>query len=310
MSNSTELLPGIHLFTSVAWQMSTLVGRLDKATLVVDPGYFPGEVAEQARLLTEREAGAEDTASAESGCFLLLTHGDFDHVAGFGQLPPVAGVIGHAGLRRRRPDKIQNQIRNLDRQFYVERTAPFCFPYPTDPINAPSIREIGDERLHLFPAPGHTADSLFTVFERRGLFLAGDYLSDLEFPFVYDRVDRYLEALDLAARLVEEFRPRLLVPGHGPVAEGFQAMRERIDRDRRYLEGLRSEVEAAVAKGCPLSETQRRLANLEYRNGPIPDHLRSEHQANVKRLHHRLRRALHHRPGRGAKSGRLTPPGP
>lgn len=273
-----ELLPGIHLFTSSAWQMTSLVAFLGEEALVVDPGYFPEEIEAQVALLSGRPQ-ARPT--------LLVTHGDFDHVTGRSALPSEAPVIGHHKLRRRREEKIAEQVAAIDQPLYVERPGPFVFPYPTVPVGEPLIRELGDERLHLFPAPGHASDSLFTLLERRGLFLAGDYLSELEFPFVYDSVPRYLATLNLAASLLVDFRPRVLVPGHGPVASGLPAMQERVARDRDYLERLTAGVEDAVHAGCGLRETQRRLSDLEYRGKPSAPHLTNEHRANVALLHRR-----------------------
>ncbi len=281
MVSQRELAPGLHLFTSSAWQMASLVAFLGEEALVVDPGYFPEEVARQAELLA---------AQPVSGFRLLITHGDFDHVAGAAQLPRPRTILGHARLLRRRPDKVKEQLAAFDRRLYVERPGPFAFPYPTVPIERPAVLEAGDERLHLFPAPGHTPDSLFTLLERRGIFLAGDYLSNLEFPFVYDSADRYLATLNLAAELLDAFRPRVLVPGHGPVALSLTDMRDRLARDRRYLEDLSAGVGAAVAEGCSLRETRRRLASLTYRGQPIAPHLAGEHQSNVALLQRVFRR--------------------
>lgn len=290
-----EIGSGLHLFTSSAWQMTSLVAFLGDETLLVDPGYFPEEIAEQVSVLSAPPGGVSACAEHAGArqtlpVTLLVTHGDFDHVAAAAQLPPLKQVIGHAALRRRRGEKVRKQIEAFDRQLYVERPGPFAFPYPTVPVDGPQVREVGDERLHLFPAPGHTPDCLFALLERRGILLVGDYLSALEFPFVHDSVARYLSALALAESLLDRFRPRLLLAGHGPATSSPAEMRARLARDRRYLEDLSGGVEQAVAAGCSLRETRRRVSSVTYRGEPLAPHLRQEHDRNVALLYRALRR--------------------
>lgn len=272
---------GLTLFRSSAWQMSSLVLELGGETLLVDPGYFPEEVAEQAALLAAHGAAAAR---------LLLTHSHFDHVAGLPQLPSLP-VIAHADLGGGRPGRVARALAAFDGQLYVERPGALALPAPDVAVAAPITLEAGRDRLHLFPAPGHSADSVFTVVERAGLFLPGDYLSELEFPFLGEEpgsLEQYLETLALAERLVDEFRPRLLVSGHGPVATTPGAMKERARRDRPYLETLADQVSACKRRGASLRETQSVLRKLPYRGAPIAAHLLPSHRTNVARLYRSL----------------------
>jgi len=80
-------------------------------------------------------------------------------------------------------------------------------------------------------SPGHTALWL----EERGVFVAGDMLSDVELPLPFspDDLPSYLEALDVLAPCV--LAASLLIPGHGHVT-GDPATR--LDADRRYLDDV------------------------------------------------------------------------
>ena len=87
-------------------------------------------------------------------------------------------------------------------------------------------------------SPGHTALWL----EERGVFIAGDMLSDVELPLPFspDDLPGYLEALDLLAPYV--LAASLLIPGHGHVTDNPAA---RLDADRRYLDDVLAGRDAA-----------------------------------------------------------------
>lgn len=272
---------GLSLFQSAAWQMSSLVLDLGGETLVVDPGYFPEEVDQLASALA---------ACGPQPARLLLTHSHFDHVAGLPALPPLP-VIAHARLGGNQPSRVAKALTDFDGQLYVERAGSLKLPTPAVPVSAPLTLAAGRDRLHLCPAPGHSVDCLFTVIERAGLFLPGDYLSELEFPFLGEEpgsLSQYLETLTLALRLIDDFRPRLLVPGHGPTATTLAAMKERARRDQAYLENLNERVEACVRQGASLRQTQSELKGLPYRGEPVRAALLASHRTNVVRHYRSL----------------------
>src|SRR5690606_28513796 len=103
-----------------------------------------------------------------------------------------------------------------------------------------------------------------TVVEPGGLMIAGDYLSDVEFPFIEDSSEEYLRTLDKAERMIEKHSVQLLVPGHGRATEDRGEMWRRLEASRQYIVGLRSAVQAgdedriaALIEGCPFPRNQR-----------------------------------------------------
>lgn len=93
---------------------------------------------------------------------------------------------------------------------------------------------VGETVLTFYKAPGHSHDGMFY-----GLFIAGDYLSDAEFPFLYHSGEAYDETMRKAARILQEHDIRLLIPGHGNVTADRREMERRIAESEQYLADLR-----------------------------------------------------------------------
>lgn len=92
---------------------------------------------------------------------------------------------------------------------------------------------------HQGHAPGHAA--LFIADD--GLLVAGDMLSDVEVPLLdlkSGTVDPLADYQSGLAQLEQVLARgcRVLVPGHGAVATGADAVRSRFAEDRSYLEAL------------------------------------------------------------------------
>ena len=69
----------VEVFFSGIWQMTSTVLMSGRNCLVVDPGYFPRELADIAAHIPKQ-------AAVEALCF---THSHWDHVAGHGIFPTV-----------------------------------------------------------------------------------------------------------------------------------------------------------------------------------------------------------------------------
>ncbi|MFO8069992.1 MAG: MBL fold metallo-hydrolase, partial [Alkalibacterium sp.] len=98
--------------------------------------------------------------------------------------------------------------------------------------------ELGDITLTFYKAPGHTNDGLFTVIEPCGILLSGDYLSDVEFPFIESGYHDYIGTIDKASLIMQHHDINIHVPGHGNVTNQKQEISDRIDFSKRYLDRL------------------------------------------------------------------------
>ena len=84
--------------------------------------------------------------------------------------------------------------------------------------------------------------------EDRGLWVAGDYLSNIELPMIDYDISKYHQALILFDEFIKQEKPRMLIPGHGDVTGDIQEMKRRLDQALMYLDALMSANEDQVEK--------------------------------------------------------------
>ena len=98
--------------------------------------------------------------------------------------------------------------------------------------------KLGDQQFTFFLSPGHNRDGMFTLIEPLGILIAGDYLSNVEFPYIYHSIAEYQLTLTKAEQLIQDGRVKLLIPGHGDCTENVAEMRQRVEDSRRYISEL------------------------------------------------------------------------
>lgn len=199
----------VDVLTSGIWQTNSTVLSHRGTCLVVDPAYFPRELA----ALAERAA---ELGGATAVCF---THGHWDHVMGHTTCP-AAPVWMHQGLvddiraQGARAAKYLADAREFDSRWYVPRPAGHRWPQTLRGLADGEALELGGAPLRALHLPGHSPDGLALVAEDAGVLLCGDYLSPCEIPFVED-APRYratlLRLLELLAQTGCD-----VIPGHGP----------------------------------------------------------------------------------------------
>jgi len=256
---------GVLVQTSELWNTNSTVitgiGREAKATIVVDPGWFPGEIAElQAAVATTPPGRATH---------VLFTHGDFDHVVAWEAFPG-ATLIAHAEAAKRDAAEVERQVEDLDRRNGTLRLRTYRYPPATAFLSpTPGSLDLGGETALLFAAPGHQPDGLFTVLPDRHVLVAGDYLSDEEFPFIFHSLPHYKSTLHLARELCKRYGIEKEVPGHGQIATTTDEIEYRISTDLDYLDRLETGVKQARADGLGVEEAVKRLSDFEFRGQPI-----------------------------------------
>lgn len=219
------------IFQSALQQTTCTVFEGNDFILVVDPNWLPQEIEEIQQHVQTRSQSKE--------VYLLFTHGDFDHIIGY-QAFPNAKVIGSIGLQQHpHKEKKVNLAIEFDQSNYIERSYPIAFPEVDIVITEDGQKvQLGDTILTFYLSPGHTHDGLFTVIEPHGIWIAGDYLSDFELPFINDSVVNYQQTLQKAERILSSHVVNILIPGHGKLTEDRNEIRRRIDTSQNYLNRL------------------------------------------------------------------------
>ena len=278
MSRTLRPVEGVLVQTSNLWNTNSVVitgiGRDCKATLVVDPGWFPEEIS----VLQEISAATPPGHATH----VLFTHGDFDHVVGWEDFPG-AELIAHPKAAERDSSATEKRITDLDERNETTRPHPYRYP-PVSAFTSPTSLDLGGETIRFFGAPGHQADALFTVLPERRLLVAGDYLSDEEFPFIYYSLAHYRSTLLLARRLCQEYGIEQEIPGHGQVAAMPDEIEYRISTDLDYLDNLDAAVARAKSDGLDVENAVKRLADFAFRGQPVSD-LAKAHAENIRFLY-------------------------
>jgi hydroxyacylglutathione hydrolase len=226
----------IHVFTSCLFQTNTSLVILPNHALVVDPNYFPHELATIADFV--------HTHYGDRKIVLLFTHSDYDHIVGYGTFPKAELVIVSKPMAATSEERIQQILQEaqlVDATWYIERR-PESLRFPVADIR---IEEDGQTvvldgvPLRFYFAPGHTADGLACFVG--DVCICGDYLCDTEFPFIYDSFAAYKQTLQKFADLFALHQTQLLISGHGNIALGPVAIHERLGWANRYLQEIEHE---------------------------------------------------------------------
>lgn len=270
----TDLGEGLLVRRSRLFQMNSVLLLDESHALVVDPGVLPSEIEEIAALV--REARPESST-------LFLTHGHWDHVLGLPWFPE-ARILAHDRFHEECEAGLAHIVSEAER---VAREAGETWPVefapfrPDHAVSGVHVARLGPWRVVLRDAPGHSDSQLTLHLPERRLLLAADMLSDIEIPLLNRAPEVYRRTLEALVPVAEGGAIETLVPGHGAVASGRDAVLGRLRADLAYLARLAAGVREARAKRRTLAEAQDAMADWEgvERHPDVP--MRAAHLENV-----------------------------
>jgi glyoxylase-like metal-dependent hydrolase (beta-lactamase superfamily II) len=226
---AVSISPDALVVTSGFWQTNAIALRDGGEAMLIDSPYLPDELDALPSLLAG--AGFEPDG-------LLATHADFDHLLGRLSYPGLTLGLAESSVERmhRVPGEAQRALRHYDAEFYVVRPGPLTLGQ-VQGLPVPGHLEIGERELELHPAEGHTPDGMALFDRAQGLLIVGDYLSDVEIPWISEggSLADYRATLARLAPLVEE--ATTVVPGHGAPHDRETTLRL-LDEDVDYLDAL------------------------------------------------------------------------
>lgn len=230
----------LSVFESALFRTNSMVVETADLILVVDPTWLPDEVTAIRHHVDAIKNGRP--------VYLLFTHSDYDHILGFGAFPEAYTIASQAFQDNKDKAEQLRSIHKFDQDYYIRR--PYKMVYPRVDIAVDESTEfitIGDTRLSFWLAPGHNADGIFTLVEPLGIWIAGDYLSNVEFPFIYHSAAGYLQTLETAELIIKQRHPKYLIPGHGDVSTDPGEMLSRVQESRKYIQDLQRAVRSGEA---------------------------------------------------------------
>ncbi|QGQ99552.1 MBL fold metallo-hydrolase [Paenibacillus psychroresistens] len=223
------------VFQSALFHTTSSVVETDDCVVVVDPNWLPQEV-EAIRYYVEQ-------IRKDRPLYLVFTHSDWDHIIGYSAFPSATIIASEALVNCVEKDDILQQIKDFDDRYYISRDYEIAFPRVDIVIKKDGqIVTVGGTRLTFYLAPGHTADGIFTIVEPLGIFIAGDYLSDIEFPYIYSSSVDYEETIEKFKEIMQVHPINLLIPGHGNVTTIQTDMLLRYEHSLQYIASLRESI--------------------------------------------------------------------
>ncbi|WP_369814310.1 MBL fold metallo-hydrolase [Lysinibacillus sp. FJAT-14745] len=221
----------ITVFQSVLYMTTSAIIETNEAVIMTDPNWLPTEIEEIKSYINE--------IIGDKQLYIIYTHSDFDHIIGSGAFPE-AKVIASKQFDENpnKEDSIQ-KIKQFDQGYYLNRNYSVVYPTVDIIVSEDGHKlELDSQTITFYQAPGHTNDGLFTVIEPYGLFLSGDYLSDIEFPFIFSNYKDYVNTVNKAENILLNHHITTHIPGHGLTTQNQQEIRKRINDSKYYLEQL------------------------------------------------------------------------
>ncbi len=124
--------------------------------------------------------------------------------------------------------------------------------------------KLGPWKLVLRDAPGHSQEQLTIHLPDQRVLLAADMLSDVEIPGLCGPPALYRATLEPLLPLAGHGAIEILVPGHGAIARGSDAVQARFHHDLDYLHALADGIRAALAAGLDREAAIERVMAMEY----------------------------------------------
>ncbi|MBV9239070.1 MAG: quinoprotein relay system zinc metallohydrolase 2 [Xanthobacteraceae bacterium] len=211
----------------------------DDAVAVIDTG---GSVLEGSRLLAAIHARTDKPIR-----YVINTHLHPDHVFGNAAFAAAGTTfVGHKNLPRGLAARGPFYIDAFRRIMGEEAMAGVKIIAPTELVSDEMRLDLGGRTLLLKAWPAAHSDTDLTVQdERTGVLFAGDLAFVLHVPVVDGSLRGFLAATDALSHLPAA----KVIPGHGAIIDHWPAG---LEPQRRYLERLRDDIRALIARGAAI----------------------------------------------------------
>ena len=279
-----EVAPGLFAITEAGDNGNVAFLVTDEGVIVVDSGETPAAgrmILSRIRLKTDKPVQ-----------YIILTHYHGDHTWGLESFPESAVVIGQENLLRNMreitaeemkgyPAFIEGLRKNIEklkkegspdlkkeeerlaanlREYEPVKDARIVFPGIT--FDTKLTIHLGGQSVEvIYPGATHTSGSSVVLFPNQKSIHMGDMLFVGSHPYIDGRAGSNTANWLRFLKEVQGWDVEKVIPGHGPLSG-----KDAIQKQALYLEDLRKEVGAAIAKGLPLEETQKAVTMEAYKD--------------------------------------------
>ena len=156
---------------------------------------------------------------------LLITHSDWDHVCGISAFPGVPAIMSRGAADRIASGQAAESV---VREGAAEGLTWDGAPRADLVFEPGEALQVGPFTVETMALPGHTSCGAAYRVRELELLCVGDYLSVIEFPFVYVSTAAYRATLAALSDALERDPVERVAPGHGRplgVSEALQIAR-------------------------------------------------------------------------------------
>ncbi len=233
------------IFESALFRTTTSLIIGDQYILLIDPNWLPIELDFIENIIQSLGKNAEK--------YLVFTHSDYDHIIGYGKFKEYKTIASKNFINNNEKESVLNQIEKFDDEYYVTRTYEVEYPKIEIPISGDGEKlQIGFDEYQFYQAKGHNKDGIFVLNKTKKILIAGDYLSNIEFPYIYDSLKDYKQTLSKFENIVNLQSIEILVPGHGDYTAHSKEIQKRIDESKTYI----TELEHSIIEKKEFDETK------------------------------------------------------
>ena len=224
-------------YESALWETTALVLHVRGEAVLVDPCISAPEISAIAADVAARGLDVRG---------LLITHADWDHVCGISAFPGAPAIMSRgAAARIASGQAAESVVREGAAEGLSWEGAPRA-----DLVFEPGeALQVGPFTVETMALPGHTECGAGYRVRELELLCVGDYLSVIEFPFVYVSTAAYRATLAALSDSLERDPVEHVVPGHGRALGRREAL-QIAAQDLDYLHALKAAVRSALAGGA------------------------------------------------------------
>ncbi|MFW9950227.1 MAG: MBL fold metallo-hydrolase, partial [Candidatus Thorarchaeota archaeon] len=157
--------------------------------------------------------------------YLIFTHYHADHIFGIGPFRDVVSICSEKMLENMQSIAIRQRYGEMVKSF--QREDPLAegvaFELPNLAFNNKLIIRDDDLHIEVIHLGGHTAGSSIVHFPQEKVIFAGDLIFAKMFPYAGDTTcnpESYIKAIEI----MREMKPDIIVPGHGELLIGYNAL--------------------------------------------------------------------------------------
>jgi len=253
------------VFESVLFKTTTSLLIGSDALILVDPNWLPSEIEFISTYINDTKGNKK--------LYLYFTHSDYDHIIGYGAFKAYETIASHNFVSNSKKQDILSQINAFDDSYYITR--PYAIEYPDIKHVISEDGQtlmLGNQKFIFWLAVGHNPDGLLLLDPTHNVLVVGDYMSNVEFPYIYASIKEYKSTLMKIENIVSKFNVKYLISGHGDHTSSNVEIEKRLSDSRSYIEQL----EVSVSNNVPFD-----FDNL-MKNYNFPIVMKQFHEGNIK----------------------------